>query len=163
MKQTLDNSTSEIEFCINDLTKLDDVKQLFTEYARSLNVDLSFQHFEEELNGLPGKYYPPQGALILAAVNGNPAGCVAMRKITDGVCEMKRLYVRDSYRGLGIGRQLIDVVIQQARKMNYFYIRLDTLPTMKKAQDIYASLGFYDIDPYVYNPIKGTRFLELKL
>lgn len=163
MKQSSENNACQIEFSMNDFTKLEDVRQLFIEYAKSLNVNLAFQHFEEELNGLPGKYSPPEGALILVAVNGNPAGCVALRKISDEFCEMKRLYVRDSYRGLSIGRQLINVVIQEARKMNYRYIRLDTLPTMKKAQDIYTSLGFYDIEPYVYNPIAGTRFMECKL
>jgi ribosomal protein S18 acetylase RimI-like enzyme len=87
----------------------------------------------------------------------------ALRKISDSICEMKRLYVHDKYRGLGIGKKLITMVIKEARELHYSYIRLDTLPTMEKAQKLYITLGFYDIEPYVYNPIEGTRFLELCL
>ena len=128
-----------------------------------MKVDLAFQNFETEFNTLPGKYGPPEGALILALVDGKGAGCIALRKISDDICEMKRLYVRDDYRGLGIGKRLINMLLEDARRLNYSYIRLDTLPTMKEAQGLYTSFGFYDIEPYVYNPIKGTRFLELKL
>lgn len=142
---------------------LEEVRQLFIEYAQSLRVDLAFQDFKTELKTLPGKYGPPDGVLLLASVDGKGAGCVALRKISNDICEMKRLYVRDAYRGLGIGKRLIDRIIDEARKMNYAYMRLDTLETMKKAQSLYLSLGFYDIEPYVYNPIEGTRFLELKL
>ena len=143
--------------------KLQEVKQLFLEYSKSLNVDLAFQNFETEMKLLPGKYGPPHGALILALINDNPAGCAALRKISEDTCEMKRLYVRVDYRGLGIGKCLITMILEEASKLNYNYIRLDTLPTMKKAQELYISLGFYDIEPYVYNPIKGTRYMELKL
>ena len=143
--------------------KLEEVRTLFTEYAQSLDIDLAFQNFETELKTLPGKYGPPCGALILAAVDGKGAGCIALRRISEDICEMKRLYVRNTYRGLGIGKRLIDMIIVEARKMNYAYIRLDTLETMKKAQSLYLSLGFYDIEPYVFNPIEGTRFMELKL
>lgn len=142
---------------------LGEVKQLFLEYAQSLDTDLAFQNFQEELKSLPGKYRKPGGVLILAVVDGKGAGCVALRKIGDDICEMKRLYVRDDYRGLGIGRQLITMVIEEATKLNYHFIRLDTLPTMEKAQIIYETMGFQDIEPYIYNPIKGTRFMELKL
>lgn len=142
---------------------LGEVRQLFIEYAQSLDIDLAFQNFETELKTLPGKYEPPEGALILASVNGKGAGCIALRKISDDICEMKRLYVRDAYRGLGIGKRLIDMIIDEARKLNYAYMRLDTLETMKKAQSLYLSLGFYDIEPYVFNPIAGTRFMELKI
>lgn len=142
---------------------IEEVRQLFLEYALSLKIDLDFQGFEAEYKTLPGKYAPPGGALILALVDGKAAGCVALRKISEGICEMKRLYVRDNYRGLGIGKKLITMIIKEARRLNYHYIRLDTLPTMDKAQDLYISLGFYDIAPYVFNPIKGTKFLELKL
>ena len=142
---------------------IDKVKQIFLEYVQSLKVDLSFQNFEAEINELPGKYGPPHGALIIALVNNKIAGCVALRKISEDICEMKRLYVRDDYRGLGIGRKLINMITEEASILNYNYIRLDTLPAMKKAQDMYISLGFYDIEPYVYNPIDGTRFMELKL
>lgn len=148
---------------IPDQEMLVHIKQLFIEYVQSLNVDLAFQDFETELNTLPGKYAPTEGTLILALVDKKAAGCIALRKITDDVCEMKRLYVRDNYRKMGIGRRLIDMVIEKAKELDYHYIRLDTLPTMKKAQELYSALGFYDIEPYVYNPIAGTRFMELKL
>ncbi|MGI6331280.1 MAG: GNAT family N-acetyltransferase [Zhaonellaceae bacterium] len=142
---------------------IEDVKQLFLEYAQSINIDLSFQNFEEEYEALPGKYGPPHGALILALVDGKAAGCVALHKLSENICEMKRLYVRAQYRGLGIGKKLVNIIIEYASKMNYQYIRLDTLPTMKSAQALYSSLGFYDIEPYVYNPIEGTRYMELKI
>ncbi len=142
---------------------IEEIKQLFIEYSQSLGVNLDFQNFETELNTLPGKYIPPSGALILALVDGKAAGCVALRKMDDDICEMKRLYVRNDYRGLGIGNKLISMIIEEAGKLNYSYMRLDTLPTMKKAQELYKSYGFYDIEPYVYNPVTGTRFLELCL
>ena len=139
------------------------IRKLFLEYARSLEIDLDFQDFETELNTLPGKYQPPDGALILALVEGKEAGCIALRKISKDICEMKRLYVRDEYRGLGLGKKLVGMIIDEAVNKNYQYMRLDTLPTMKSAQSLYLSFGFYDIESYVYNPIQGTRFMELKL
>ncbi len=154
----------EIEFVyIIGKDLLGEVKQLFREYAQSLSVDLCFQNFDEELNSLLEKYGPPDGVLILSRVDGRNAGCVALRRISDEICEMKRLYVRDSYRGLGIGKKLINKVIDEASKRKYKFIRLDTLPTMKEAQNLYKYLGFYDIEPYVYNPVEGTRYLELKI
>ncbi|HNR03840.1 MAG TPA: GNAT family N-acetyltransferase [Bacillota bacterium] len=142
---------------------IEEIRKLFLEYARSLEIDLDFQDFETELNTLPGKYQPPDGALILALVEGREAGCIALRKISKDICEMKRLYVRDEYRGLGLGKKLVGMIIDEAMNNNYQYMRLDTLPTMKSAQSLYLSFGFYDIEPYVYNPIQGTRFMELKL
>ncbi|NLX63393.1 MAG: GNAT family N-acetyltransferase [Clostridiaceae bacterium] len=142
---------------------LEEARQLFLEYARSLDIDLCFQNFDSELETLPGKYSPPDGALILALADGRPAGCVALRKINGNICEMKRLYVRNEYRGLGIGKQLISKIIEKARNLNYGYMRLDTLETMKKALKLYKAFGFYDIEPYVYNPYEGARFMELKL
>ena len=142
---------------------IEEIRQLFIEYSQSLGVDLDFQNFETELNTLPGKYVPPAGALILALVDGRAAGCIALRKVDDDICEMKRLYVRNDYRGLGIGNKLISMIIEEASKLNYSYMRLDTLPTMRKAQELYKSYGFYDIEPYVYNPIIGTKFLEINL
>ncbi len=139
------------------------IRKLFLEYARSLEIDLDFQDFETELNTLPGKYQPPDGALILALVEGREAGCIALRKISKDICEMKRLYIREKYRGLGLGKKLVGMIIDEAVNKNYQYMRLDTLPTMKSAQSLYLSFGFYDIEPYVYNPIQGTRFMELKL
>jgi ribosomal protein S18 acetylase RimI-like enzyme len=142
---------------------IEEIKRLFIEYSQSLGVDLDFQNFEKELNTLPGKYVPPAGALILALVDGRAAGCIALRKVDDDICEMKRLYVRNDYRGLGIGNKLISMIIEEASKLNYSYMRLDTLPTMRKAQELYKSYGFYDIEPYVYNPVIGIKFLELNL
>jgi ribosomal protein S18 acetylase RimI-like enzyme len=164
MKFIVDNEEHTIEFkYIIGQDMIGVIRKLFLEYAQSLQVDLAFQDFEAELEGLPGKYGPPDGILILALVNGEEAGCVAIRKITEKICEMKRLYVRDCHRGLGIGKALVNIIIETAIKMKYQYIRLDTLPTMKSAQALYSSFGFYDIAPYVYNPIEGTKFMELKL
>lgn len=142
---------------------VEEAKRLFEEYAQSLGIDLAFQNFEEELKTLPGKYAPPGGALILALMDEKTAGCVALRKITDDIGEMKRLYVRSAYRGLGIGKKLIKMIIEEAQRLNYSYLRLDTLSTLKRAQELYVSVGFYDIEPYVYNPIEGARYLEFKL
>lgn len=164
MKSISDNKKHIIEFKqITRQSMIKEVKQLFIEYARSLEIDLAFQSFEFELETLPGKYSPPTGALILVLVDSKPAGCIALRKIDKDICEMKRLYVCNEYRGLGIGNQLISKIIEKARNLNYSYMRLDTLTTMKKAQELYKSYGFYDIEPYVYNPFEDARFLELKL
>ena len=159
-----ENGKHQIEYVYADWDEqLEEVRQLFIEYAESLNVDLSFQNFEQELMELPERYGPPDGAVILARVDGKSAGCAALHRLSEEICEMKRLYVRDDFRGLGIGKKLITVILTEAVKRNYRFIRLDTLPTMGKAQSLYESFGFYDVEPYVYNPIPGTRFLERKL
>lgn len=164
LKTIVDDKESIIEFNhISGPDMIDEVRQLFLEYAQSLKVNLAFQDIETEFKTLPGKYGPPDGVLILALFDGKAVGCAALRKIYGDTCEMKRLYVRDDYKGLGIGKRLIAMIIEEASRLNYHYIRLDTLPSMKKAQNLYISLGFYDIEPYTYNPIKGTRFMELKL
>ena len=139
------------------------IKELFIEYAKSLGVDLSFQGFEEELKSLPGKYSEPEGSIVLALVGEKPAGCAALRRITEQICEMKRLYVRDEFRGVGLGRELADRIIERAKELDYKYIRLDTLPTMERAQDMYRDMGFYEIEPYIFNPVEGTKYLEKKL
>ncbi|MCC0632010.1 GNAT family N-acetyltransferase [Clostridioides sp. ZZV15-6388] len=147
----------------NDLENLENVKILFNEYSNSLNIDLCFQDFNNELKTLPGKYEKPSGSLILAFVDENLAGCVALKKLEDKVCELKRLYVRDKFRGLKIGKILLEEIVEEAKKIGYTYMRLDTLPSMKSAQGLYEKIGFYDIDPYTYNPIEGARYMELKL
>ncbi|MHB1317347.1 MAG: GNAT family N-acetyltransferase [Anaerolineae bacterium] len=146
---------------------LDEARTLFLEYAGSLGIDLGFQGFEEELAGLPGKYASPEGVLILARVDGALAGCVALRSLGGPpggrICEMKRLYVRDAYRGLGLGRALVARVIDEARARGYAAMRLDTLATMSAAQRLYASFGFRYTEPYIYNPVEGARYMELVL
>ncbi len=138
-------------------------RTLLKEYADSLGIDLSFQNFEEELVNLSGCYAKPEGCILLAEYGGKIAGCVALKKLSDGICEGKRLYVKPQFRGLEIGRKLMEVLIEEARKLGYTHIRGDTLASMKAAQALYASLGFKEIEPYTYNPIEGTIFLELKL
>lgn len=147
----------------NDLENLENIKILFTEYSNSLNIDLCFQDFNNELKTLPGKYKKPSGSLILAFVDENLAGCVALKKLEDDVCELKRLYVRDKFRGLKIGKILLEEIVKEAKNIGYTYMRLDTLPSMKSAQGLYEKIGFYDINPYTYNPIEGARYMELKL
>lgn len=142
---------------------LEEIRQLFLEYADSLGFNLDFQGFKSELQSLPGKYAPPEGALVLALLNGKSAGCVALRRLAEDTCEMKRLYVRDTCRGYGLGRQLAVMIMDEARRLGYARIRLDTLTTMLEANQLYESLGFYDIEPYIYNPMPGARFMELRL
>jgi ribosomal protein S18 acetylase RimI-like enzyme len=138
-------------------------KTLFVEYADSLGFDLSFQDFDDELRNLPGDYARPKGCLLLATCQGRAAGCVALRPLEEKICEMKRLYVRPEFRGLGIGRALAQAVIERAGKVGYNYMRLDTVPSMAAARALYASLGFEPMGPYRYNPIEGAVFMKLKL
>jgi ribosomal protein S18 acetylase RimI-like enzyme len=143
--------------------ELASVRLLFGEYARSLGVDLDFQDFDAELASLPGAYAPPHGALFLVTSHGEPAACAAVRPLDDGVAEMKRLYVRPAFRGLGLGRRLASATIAAARAAGHRAIRLDTLPGMGEAQALYEALGFRDIPAYRHNPVPGTRYLELEL
>jgi len=139
------------------------VRELFAEYTDSLGIDLGFQNFEEELANLPGCYARPEGCILLARYNEEIVGCVALRKLSNGICEGKRLYVRPQFRGLKIGRKLVEAIIAEARKIGYTRMRGDTLTSMKAAQGLYASLGFKEIKPYCHNPIEGAKFIELKL
>lgn len=154
----------EVRFVkVDEGEDLDVIRQLFREYAESLEIDLCFQNFEEELKALPGKYAAPEGTMILALVDGERAGCIALRKSSEGIAEMKRLFVRDDYRGLHIGKRLVQMILEEAARLGYSYIRLDTLSTMQEAVSLYQSFGFYEIEPYIYNPIEDAKYMELKL
>jgi ribosomal protein S18 acetylase RimI-like enzyme len=143
------------------------VRELFKEYAGSLGVDLCFQNFEEELATLPGDYAPPNGALLLASVEGEWAGCCALRPLETAeytnAAEMKRLYVRGKFRGLGVGRHLAESVLDLAREAGYSCVLLDTLDDMEAARGLYEELGFREIPPYYHNPIPGAHYLKVDL
>jgi GNAT superfamily N-acetyltransferase len=139
------------------------IRELFQEYAASLGFDLGFQGFERELRELPGEYAPPTGVLLLARVGAEPAGCVAVRSLEGDCCEMKRLYVRPSFRGSGAGRALARGAIAAAQTAGYARMRLDTVPRMSEARRLYRSLGFVEIEPYRFNPVPGTSFMEIVL
>jgi ribosomal protein S18 acetylase RimI-like enzyme len=143
--------------------QIEDVKRLLREYEASLGIDLCFQGFERELAELPGEYAPPGGRLLLALDADQAVGCVALRRIDDGTCEMKRLYLRPGFRGRGAGRLLAVAIIAEARKIGYKKMRLDTLASMREAMALYETLGFKRIEPYRHNPTEGAVFLELKL
>lgn len=138
---------------------------LFEEYAAALDVDLCFQNFERELNNLSMEYGPPDGALLLAVheEDGAVVGCVGARKLSEGVCEMKRLYVQPRCRGTGLGRKLALEIINAAKEIGYGSMRLDTLPSMKAAVPLYRSLGFKEMDAYRHNPVEGAIYMELDL
>lgn len=146
---------------------LDEVRRIFRDYAAELSVDLCFQGFEAELAGLPGDYAAPGGALLLALVDGEVAGCGALRPLPDcdhpNACEMKRLFVRRPYRKLGLGRSLAQTLIDRGRQAGYSTLLLDTLDDMEAARELYASLGFVEVPPYYYNPIPGAHYLKVDL
>jgi len=143
--------------------EMEAVRQLFREYATLLGVDLCFQGFEEELAGLPGKYAPPEGALLIAREGQAIAGCVALRKLEDDVCEMKRLFVRSQFKGQGIGRSLAQAIIREGANLGYKTMRLDTLDRLKEAMRLYDTLGFKRINPYYSNPLSGVVYWESSL
>ncbi|HEY6768131.1 MAG TPA: GNAT family N-acetyltransferase [Candidatus Sulfotelmatobacter sp.] len=140
------------------------VRELFLEYAESLGFSLCFQNFEEELAGLPGGYAPPGGRLLLAECEGETVGCVALHRLSDDVCEMKRLYLRPQYRGRGFGRAIANRIVEDARGIGYRRLRLDTVePVMRDAVAMYRKLGFKEIEPYCPNPMAGAMFMEVEL
>jgi ribosomal protein S18 acetylase RimI-like enzyme len=147
--------------------ELSALREIFREYADSLGVDLCFQQFDQELAGLPGDYAAPRGALLLALVDGAVAGCCALRPLDSAdypdAAEMKRLYVRDSFRGLGLGRQLAEAMLDRAREAGYACVLLDTLDDMEAARTLYEDLGFKEVPPYYHNPIPGAHYLLAEL
>src|SRR5437667_3115306 len=155
------------EFSVTEIVRahsLDDIKgarSLFREYAAWLEIDLCFQNFEKELSELPGDYAPPDGRLLLVFVNKALAGCIALRKIGEGVCEMKRLFVRPDFRGKSLGRKLVAAIIREATDIGYQRMRLDSLPPkMGDAIALYRSMGFNEIGSYYQNPVPGAIFME---
>lgn len=146
---------------------LTETRSIFQEYASSLKVDLCFQGFQDELTGLPGDYAEPRGTLLLARVDGVVAGCCALRPLDasdySNAAEMKRLYVRQAFRGLGLGRQLTEGILDAARKAGYSCVLLDTLDDMESARALYEDLGFEEIPPYYHNPHAGAHYLKVDI
>ncbi len=144
--------------------QIDDIRVLFLEYARSLDFDLCFQSFDQELETLPGPYAPPEGRLILCIVDGESAGSIALKPLAPKICEMKRLYVRPEFRGQGLGLKLTQYLIDEARRIGYEAMRLDTISgKMQAAINLYRSLGFEEIPAYYENPIPNALYMELQL
>ncbi|ANZ61338.1 acetyltransferase [Secundilactobacillus paracollinoides] len=144
-------------------TEFEIAKKLTLAYSKTLNLDLSFQNFQEEIASLDTRYNGPKGALLIAEIDGQPAGVVAVHEFSEGVAELKRLYVDPNFRQFGLGAELVERIIAIATDKGYQRIRLDTLPTMTGAQKIYRALGFHAIEAYRYNPVVGTLFLEKTL
>lgn len=140
-----------------------EVKALFLEYAESLDFSLCFQGFDEEMAAFPGQYAPPKGSLLLVRAAPAPAGAVGLRALAEDVCEMKRLYVRPGFRGLGLGRDLVVAILEEGRRLDYRVMRLDTLPSMAPAIALYRDVGFREIAPYIHNPLPGATYFECAL
>lgn len=153
--------------CAETSALLAQARVIFREYADSLRADLSFQDFGAEIESLPGDYQAPDGQLLLAFIDGELAGCGAIRRLADAdypnACEMKRLYVRPAHRGLGLGRTLAEGLMDEARRAGYSVMLLDTLDDMEAARELYGALGFEEIPPYYFNPIPGAHYLKVEL
>lgn len=145
------------------LEELEEVRDIFREYAEFLQVDLCFQDFEKELQTLYQIYAPPQGCIILAKQNGQTIGCVALKPIGEDICEMKRLYVRSEARGMGLGKKLVQELIRFAKQCSFQSMKLDTVSKLEAAIALYRSMGFVETEPYVYNPLSDVLYFELKL
>lgn len=159
----MENNNIEI-LPVNTPELTEETKRLFREYEKWLNVSLCFQGFEEEVNTLPGKYSPPEGRLYIVKYDGKYSGCIALRKIEDGICEMKRLFLKEELRGKGIGNTLVTKIINDAKAIGYKTMRLDTIKEkMPKAVEIYTKHGFVETEQYYHNPNPHTLFLELDL
>lgn len=146
---------------------LDAIRSLFLDYQADIGVDLCFQGFEEELQSLPGGYAEPHGLILLASVDGTPAGCCAFRALVNSdhlnACEMKRLFVRRAYRGFGLGRMLVEQTLTRAQLAGYTTMLLDTLSDMEAARALYEELGFVEVAPYYHNPLPGAHYLKVDL
>jgi putative acetyltransferase len=157
----LDRSPSVAQVASADELQL--MRELFLEYQQQLGVDLCFQGFEDELRGLPGRYAPPAGALLLAREGEQVTGGVGLRPLGEGSCEMKRLYVRPAWRGRGHGRALAEAVVEQARRAGYAVMRLDSLRRLGEALALYRAMGFREVAPYCHNPLEDVVYMELQL
>ena len=162
----MDEQSGQILLVSSD-AETEQVRALFREYQLSLDVDLSFQDFEQELLRLPGEYQAPYGALLLAQVDGQPAGCCALRPLLasdyPNACEMKRLYVRPAFRGLRLGRQLVEQTLLLAQQAGFDHMLLDTLSDMEAARELYQDCGFVEVAPYYHNPLPGAHYLKVEL
>jgi GNAT superfamily N-acetyltransferase len=163
-----DGTPADIDLRLADTPLLlEEVRLLFREYQQSLGIDLSFQHFDEELASLPGDYAVPMGGLLLAYVDGHAAGCCAFRPLTNSdypnACEMKRLFVRRVFRGFGLGRQLVERTLMLAKQAGYDHLLLDTLDDMEAARALYLDTGFVEVAPYYHNPLQGAHYLKVEL
>lgn len=164
LASSVPSASSVLKIFPADAANIPQARELFLEYAQSLGFSLCFQSFDKELATLPGHYAPPDGRLLLPECDGQLAGCVALHKLEEGVCEMKRLYLRPQFRGKGLGRTLVDRIIAEARQIGYSRMRLDTVePVMKDAVGLYRKIGFREIAPYCANPIAGALYMELLL
>ena len=162
------DDTPQIQLvCVDSAPWIAPAREILSEYAGSLAVDLCFQNFDAELATLPGEYAPPQGQLLLAFVGDSLAGCGGLRALPDAdyanACEMKRLYVRPAFRRFGLGRVLAEALLDEARRAGYSVMLLDTLDEMESARELYSTLGFEEVAPYYFNPIAGAHYLKAEL